>query len=285
MIDSSNLCINRKSAPGLSLADFLKLTHDLGIHHVELRNDLGKEVDNKNILDGMSYAEVNELLTKYDIEVEDINSLGNTDDPSLREKNLGSLDEMISIAKHIGAKKILFCPVMDKYDSRSDIEKFDDGVETIKDYSKTLKENGMSGLFETLGFPESSIRTPFRALNIIESANVNNFKVVADLFHWFMGGVTKEDLDNELDINKVGLIHISTVEIEKPKSELTDQNRVLLADPSHDVVNAYEMIKWFDAHNFKGLYSFEAFSDELRKWDYETVKKNLSKSIKLLEEI
>lgn len=285
MIDSSNLCINRKSAPGLSLADFLKLTHDLGIHHVELRNDLGKEVDNKNILDGMSYDEMNELLTKYDIEVEDINSLGNTDDPSLREKNLGSLDEMISIAKHIGAKKILFCPVMDKYDSRSAIEKFDDGVATIKDYSKTLKENGMSGLFETLGFPESSIRTPFRALNIIESANVNNFKVVADLFHWFMGGVTKEDLDNELDINKVGLIHISTVEIEKPKSELTDQNRVLLADPNHDVVNAYEMIKWFDAHNFKGLYSFEAFSDELRKWNYETAKKNLSKSIKLLEEI
>lgn len=285
MINNSNLCLNRKSAPGLPLADFIKLASELGIKHVELRNDLGKEPDNKNILDGMSISDFNDLLQKYDVQVEDINSLGNTDLLSQKDSNLYDLDEMITIAQGIGTKKILFCPVIDKHDDRSDSQKFNEGVKTIKEFAKRLQDKGMSGLFETLGFPESSIRTPFRAIDIIEEAGATNFKVVADLFHWFMGGVTRDDLDNKLDVNKVGLIHMSTIETQMPKSKLTDQNRVLLSDPNHDNINAFDTIKWFSNSKFDGLFSFEPFSDELRKWDYETAKKNLIKSINLIKNI
>lgn len=285
MISKEKLCINRKTVPGLSLPDFLRLTHELGIKYVELRNDLDEEVSNKNILDGMSSEDFNELLDKYDIQVVDINSVGNTDSADDEKDNSLFLKEMISLASKIGAKKILFCPVMDKNDSRSDLDKFDEGVKTIKEYSQVLAEHDMSGLFETLGFPESSIRTPFRALDIIKSAKVNNFKVVADLFHWFIGGVTIKDLDDKLDINDVGLIHISTVIADLDKSEMTDQNRVVLTDNKKDKIGAVDMLKWFDQHGYKGLYSFEGFSDELRNWDYDTAKANLTKSIELLEKI
>lgn len=285
MIIRKALCINRKSVPGLSLPDFLKLTHELGISHIELRNDLSEAPSNGRVLDDLSINEFNDLLHKYDIKVEDINSVGNTDNLSMEKENLQELKKLVNIAKQIGTCKILFCPVMDKNDIRSDLEKFDDGVKSIEKFAKYLADNDMSGLFETLGFSESSIRTPFRALDIINSAKVNNFKVVADLFHWFMGNVTEKEMDEKLDVNQVGLIHMSTVELDKPKAELTDQNRVILTDLNHDVINSYRMIKWFDNHGYKGLYSFEGFSDELRNWDYETAKNNLEKSIELLEQI
>ncbi|BDR59929.1 TIM barrel protein [Lactobacillus xylocopicola] len=285
MITNSNLCLNRKVLPGLPVAEFIKLAHDLGIKHVELRNDLAGAPNNANILDGMSISEFNDLLTKYDVQVEDINSIGNTDSLVQKNSNLDDLDEMIAIAKGIGAKKILFCPVMDKNDPRSDNDKFSEGVKTIKLFSNRLQAEGMFGLFETLGFPESSIRTPFRAIDIIEAANATNFKVVADLFHWFMGGVSPEDLFTKLDVAKVGLIHMSTVEVQLPKEELSDQNRVLLRDPNQDAISAYASINWFANSDFRGLFSFEPFSDELRKWDYKTAKNNLLTSIKLIENI
>lgn len=285
MINNSNLCLNRKSAPNLPITDFIKLAHDLGIKHVELRNDLGSEPDNKNILDGMSISEFNDLLKQYDVQVEDINSLGSTDLLSQKEDNLKDLNEMITIAKGIGAKKILFCPVMDKHDYRSNNEKFTEGVKTVKVFAKQLEEEGMSGLFETLGFPESSVRTPFRAIDIIKEAGADNFKVVADLFHWFMGGVTRKDLDEKLDVSQVGLIHMSTVEVKRPKSKLTDQDRVLLGDPNHDNISAYDTIKWFANSQFDGLFSFEPFSNELHKWNYEKAKANLTTSIELLKKI
>ena len=100
-----------------------------------------------------------------------------------------------------------------------------------------------------------------------------------------MGGVTRADLDNKLDVNKVGLIHMSTIEVQMPKSKLTDQNRVLLSDPNQDHINAFDTIKWFSNSEFNDLFSFEPFSDELRQWDYETAKKNLTESINLIKNI
>lgn len=283
MLDNSRLCINRKSCPGLGLPDFIKLAGELGVHHIELRNDLYTVGGNNGILDGESPEVVNKFLKQYDVQVEDINSVGNTDDPSQLDANLKTLDEMIDIAKAIGAKKILFCPVMDKNDSRSDQEKFDDGVKTIKAFSKRLADNGMSGLFETLGFPESSIRTPFRAMEIIKAAGADNFKVVSDLFHWFMGGVTIDDMDDNLDINDVGLIHISSVTSTKPKAELNDQLRFLLADIANDQVHAHERINWFKDHDYAGLYSFEGFSDQLRGLDFDGAKRTLQAAIDMIK--
>lgn len=283
MLDNSRICINRKSCPGLGIGDFLKLCGELDIHHVELRNDLYAIDGNNGILDGETAESVNKYLKKYDVQVEDINSVGNTDDPSQLDDNLKLLDRMIKIAKSVGAKKILFCPVMDKNDSRSDQEKFDDGVKCVKEFSKRLSEAGMSGLFETLGFPESSIRTPFRAMEIIKAAGADNFKVVADLFHWFMGGVTIDDMNNKLDVKDVGLIHISSVTSELPKEELNDQMRFLLASPDDDQVDAAEKVEWFKKHGFDGLYSFEGFSDKLREMDFNAAKKELANSIYMIK--
>lgn len=283
MLENSRICINRKSCPGLGLADFIRLCGELGVHHVELRNDLYAVDGNNGILDGEKPEVVNKFLKKYDVQVEDINSVGNTDDPSQLDANLKLLDRMIGIAKSVGAKKILFCPVMDKNDSRSDEEKFNDGVKTVKAFSERLAKEGMSGLFETLGFPESSIRTPFRAMEIIKAAGADNFKVVADLFHWFMGGVTFEDMNNKLDVNDVGLIHISSVTSELPKAELNDQMRFLLASPDDDRVDALEKVDWFKQHGYAGLYSFEGFSDKLRDMDFATAKKELGHSAYLIK--
>lgn len=285
MISRNRMCINRKTVPGLSLPEFLRLVNELGIHYVELRNDLGVKQSNTNILDGMDVAEVNKLLTKYQIKVTDINSLGNSDLLSNKQNNLSDLKEMIAVAKEINTNQILFCPTMSKNDLRSDNQKFKEGVECLNAYSSCLNDNDMSGLFETLGFPESSIRTPFRAIKLFKSANISNFKVVADIFHWYMGGVTKEELNEKLDVSYVGLIHMSTIVDNKPKEKMTDQDRVLLEDINKDVINSYDTIKWFDQHGYTGLYSFEGFSDVLKEWNFDTAKNNLEKSINLLEKI
>lgn len=280
MISYDEICINRKAAPGLDLKDFIKMVSELGIKNIELRNDITGKVDNSTILDEYSPEEIKKLLDKYNITVVDINAQGNMDDASKLDNNLKSLQEMIDIGKKLNVKNILFCPVRDKNDNRSDKQKRKEAVANMRVYSKILKENNMSGLLEPLGFQDSSLQTPWLAQDIIKEANVDNFKLVADNFHYYLASVSKDDFENKVDPKMVGLVHLSSVVEDKPKDILDDADRFMLSED--DVMNAVGHVEMFENSAYDGLYSFEPFSPTLYGWDSKKAKEEIIHSIDLM---
>lgn len=71
MVDTSRFSLNRIIYPGLNLENFFKLTKDLGLNNVELRNDFpgGK------ILDDYAQDDVKALANTYGIQILTINAI------------------------------------------------------------------------------------------------------------------------------------------------------------------------------------------------------------------
>jgi 2-keto-myo-inositol isomerase len=283
MLKTTDFCINRKSAPGLSLPDFIKLANDLGIKNVELRNDTIGDADNSKILDGMDPEEVKDLLAKYDVNPLDINGQGMFDNLAKAKEMLASLDEMIKVGSSVGVQNILLCPTRDANDSRSEADIFAQAVKNLREISDHLAAAGMGGMIEPLGFTDSSIQTPWAAQDIIEEAGVDNIKIVADLFHYYLANVQLSDFNSKVDVSKIGLVHLSSVMAHKRRDQMGDQDRYLIHDDLDDVMKTVDVVKWIKNSSYKGLYSFEPFSDDLQKWDYDTAKANLQKSIDLIK--
>lgn len=280
MLSYDKFCINRKAAPGLDLKDFIQMVSELGIKYIELRNDITGKVDNSTILDGYDADEIKELLDKSNIQVVDINAQGNMDSVDKLDENLRSLQEMIDIGEKLDVKNILFCPIRDTNDTRDADTKYKEAVENMRVYSKILKENNMSGLLEPLGFGDSSLQTPWLAQDIIKEANVDNFKLVADNFHYYLANVTRSDFNNKVNPNMVGLVHLSSVVEEKPREILDDADRIMLSE--RDIMDAVDHVKMFNDSSYNGLYSFEPFSPALYKWDADKAKKTITHSITLI---
>lgn len=280
MITIDNFCINRKVAPGLDLKEFIHMVGDLNIKYIELRNDISGKVDNSTILDGYSPEEIKRLLDEEGIRVVDINAQGNMDLDSNLDQNIKSLGEMINIGRILGIKNILFCPVRNKEDTRTNKEKYTQAVENIKVYSQLLKENNMNGLIEPLGFNDSSLKTPWLAQDIIKETGVDNFKLVADNFHYYLAGVSQEDFNSKVDPKMVGLVHLSSVLDKKSREELDDPDRLM--PETGDIMNVFNHVKMFEDSPYDGLYSFEPFSPTLYDWNVEDAKRAITHSINLI---
>lgn len=280
MLSYDDFCINRKAAPGLDLKDFIRMVADLGIKYIELRNDITGKVDNSTILDDYQPEEIKALLDEKGIQVVDINAQGNMDLAAKLDENITSLEEMIRIGRVLKVKNILFCPVRDENDSRTSEEKHQGAVSNMRAYSKLLKENGMSGLLEPLGFMDSSLRTPWEAQEVIKDAGVDNFKLVADNFHYYLANVTQADFDTKVDPQMVGLVHLSSVINHKNREDLGDADRIMLDE--NDIMHADDHARMFENSSYSGLYSFEPFSPGLYKWNAEKAKKEIVHSINLI---
>ncbi len=282
MITVDRFCLNRKVAPAISLDKTIPLVAQLGCHNLELRNDLYGNPDNHTILDHLEASKVKELLNSYDVNVKTINAIGNMDDPDKLDENLASLSEMLEITKTINLGDVVFCPVRSNKDSRSAKKRFEDAVENVKQYSQVLSGYGVKGLVEPLGFADSTLRTPWEGQKIIDHSGVDNFRLVADTFHYYLASVTKALFKKKVDPNYIGLVHLSAVFGDKPIQELDDQDRYMLA--RDDVMHSAEWAKEFEKSGYTGLYAFEPFSDKLKEWDSVKVKEEMRKSIKLVQE-
>jgi len=124
-----------------------------------------------------------------------------------------------------------------------------------------LKERGLTGLVEPLGFPISSLRTKAEAIAAItEAGDDGTYKVLHDTFHHHLAGET------QFYPNRTGLVHISGVtDPGVAVADMLDAHRVLV-----DAVDRLEniaQIKALIAAGFSGPYSFEPFAEEVHNAD------------------
>ncbi|BDR59928.1 TIM barrel protein [Lactobacillus xylocopicola] len=277
MLELNDFCINRCCAGGLKLSDFVKLANEVGVHNIELRTDIHK---GSNFLDDLSSAEFNQLQREYDVHVANISAEFNLDDRSHWNNKIQAVTELVNLAQKIGAQHILFTPIRNAHDIRTDDQKFADLVHNIRTYSDILGAAGINGLVEPLGFGDSSLRFPWVAQQVLQEADAKNFKLIADTFHYYKAQVTKKDFDEKVDVSRVGLIHLSSIPTNKSPKEADDADRLFICDNDEDIMKTIDQTNWFKESNYFGLYSFEPCAPEIDQWSYDKCKQEIISSIK-----
>ncbi|CAJ0992465.1 TIM barrel protein [Pantoea sp. Nvir] len=268
-IDLTRFCINRKIAPTLSIKEFFQLVQRIGLNKVELRNDMwsGK------VCDDLTYKQMQDLITKYNIEVITINALYpfNRVDESVLKKAEGLLQD----AKAINAKALVMCPLNEGVDITAE-----ETLASIKTLEICFAQYGVNGLVEPLGFPTSSMRSAVKTQQLINEAH-SSFKLVIDTFHHHIYDNAEQNFSTAIDVNVIGLVHISGVEDTRATAKLTDEERVMLSN--RDVLNSVAQIKRLEVLGYKGIYAFEPFSSQLNSWKAVEIERQINHSIHLLQ--
>jgi len=268
-IDPTRFCINRKIAPRLSLEAFFQLVQRLGLSKVELRNDM----QSGKVTDDLSVAQLRALTDKYHIEIVTINALYpfNRADEAL----LAKADALLQEAQAIGAKALVMCPLNEGIEISPQ-----QTLEALQVLAPRFEKYGIQGLVEPLGFPVSSLRSAVQTQKLIQQAKVP-FKVLLDTFHHHLYENAENEFPQEIDINHIGLVHLSGVEDTRPTAQLTDEERIMLSD--RDVLNSVAQVKRLEMLGYKGVYAFEPFSSELETWNIAEIERQIRYSIELLK--
>ncbi|WP_293792250.1 TIM barrel protein [uncultured Pantoea sp.] len=268
-IDPTRFCINRKIAPRLSLEAFFQLVQRLGLSKVELRNDM----QSGKVTDDLSVAQLRALTDKYHIEIVTINALYpfNRADEAL----LAKADALLQEAQAIGAKALVMCPLNEGIEISHQ-----QTLEALQVLAPRFEQYGIQGLVEPLGFPVSSLRSAVQTQKLIKQAKVP-FKVLLDTFHHHLYENAENEFPQEIDINHIGLVHLSGVEDTRPTAQLTDEERIMLSD--RDVLNSVAQVKRLEMLGYKGVYAFEPFASSLEMWNTAEIERQIRYSIELLQ--
>jgi 2-keto-myo-inositol isomerase len=120
MIRRSKFSLNRILFPVVSLEEFFKLSLDMGLNKVELRNDL----PGMGIIDSCSPKQVKSLSEKYNIRILTINALQKFNLGAVFPNVLEELKELIRLSVFIDCEAIVLVPNNDVNDNRASVTAF-----------------------------------------------------------------------------------------------------------------------------------------------------------------
>lgn len=134
---------------------------------------------------------------------------------------------------------------------------FYDLVAALTAMRRILRDRGLTGLVEPLGFPVSSLRTKKEAVAAIEVAGgADTYRLVHETFHHHLAGET------EFFPDWTGLVHISGVaDAGVSVADKLDPHRVLV-DASDRLENIPQNRRLLTA-GYDGPFSFEPFAAEV----------------------
>jgi 2-keto-myo-inositol isomerase len=239
------------AAPQLSLREFFALARQLGIADVEIRNDIAGQ----GIADGTPAAEVERLAAESGVRIATINALqrfNNWTADRAREART-----LIDYCRDCGAAALILVPTNDGAPA-TDAERARDLRQALEGLAPLLREAGILGLVEPLGFETCSLRSKREAAEAIAATGTSGtFKLAHDTFHHALAG------EPELFAELTGLVHISGVE--NPAiavRDMRDAHRVLVT--RYDRIGNLAQIRALLEAGYAGLFSFEPFAAELR---------------------
>ncbi|MCX3308555.1 TIM barrel protein [Pantoea vagans] len=267
-IPNARFCVNRKIAPSLSIPQFFKLVSQLGIHNVELRNDM----PGGRVTDDLSGDEVKALARESGIRIVTINALYPFN--QLNEEVLQRARQLLSDAQAVGAESLVLCPLNDGTPISAT-----DTISALKTLAPLFADAGIQGLVEPLGFPQSSLRSATQAQTLIREAGVP-FRLLIDTFHHHLFEDAEQTFEQEIDIQQIGLVHLSGVTDPRPVSQLTDEERIMLS--ADDRLRSKQQVERLEKMGYTGLYAFEPFSSVMNSWQEADITREIRNSIQLL---
>ena len=275
-IAPDRFCINRKIAPNLDLEPFFSLVKRCGLSKVELRNDMpsGKVTDN------LSNDQLNALAAKYGIEIITINALGRFNLLDDQAGLLKNAEALLSQAQAIHSQALVLCPHCSADDRRSEEQKKTDTLTALKLLAPLFKQYGVQGYVEPLGFGISSLRSSLLTQSLIRDSGAP-YKIVLDTFHHYLSDVAQPEFDAQIQIEGIGLVHLSGVEDARDKSVLSDEERIMLSD--WDRLESKKQVQTLERLGYTGIYAFEPFSSQLDSWTEADIEREIRQSIALLQ--
>jgi 2-keto-myo-inositol isomerase len=260
--------LNHMVAPTLGYAEFFDLALRLGINAVEIRNDIPVSLmGNKNA------KMIGKMAADKGITIININGL-----QRWNQWNKAKADEANKLAEYIalaGGKNLILVPTNDTKFKPSHEARLE-GLRVALDGLKgILKDHGLIGCVEPLGFVECSLRLKAEAIAAIDAVGGSKrFKLTHDTFHHFVAG------EKEFFADRTGLIHVSGV-VNKKYSAATmrDAQRVMV--DGHDMVDNKGQVQKLIAAGYKGYVSFEPFAAEVHK--SKQIAREIARSMDYLE--
>ncbi|MDE2444617.1 MAG: TIM barrel protein [Alphaproteobacteria bacterium] len=260
--------LNHMVAPKMGYAEFFDLALRLGISAVEIRNDIPVSMmGNKNA------KMIGKMAKDKGITIININGLQRWNQWDKKKKDeANTLAEYIALA---GGKNLILVPTNDTTFKPSTEERLD-GLRVALDGLKgILKDHGLIGCVEPLGFVECSLRLKAEAIAAIDDVGGSKrFKLTHDTFHHYVAG------EQEMFADRTGLIHVSGVVDQKyTAATMRDPQRVMVN--GHDMIDNRGQVKKLIAAGYKGYVSFEPFSAEVHK--SKQIAREIARSMDFLE--
>ncbi len=260
--------LNHMVAPRLGYNAFFDLALSLGVTAVEIRNDIPTALmGNKNA------KLIAKLAKEKGITIINVNAL-----QRWNQWNKAKADEAKKLAEYTaltGAKNLILVPTNDTKFKPSNDERLE-GLRVALDGLKSiLKDHGLIGCVEPLGFEECSLRLKAEAIAAIDAVGgAKRFKVTHDTFHHFVAG------EKDVFAERTGLIHVSGVTDKKHSiATMRDAQRVLV--DANDMIDNRGQVQKLMAGGYKGYVSFEPFAPEVHK--SKQIARELARSMDYLE--
>ena len=260
--------LNHMAAPKLGYNAFFDLALRLGVNAVEIRNDIPT-----SLMGNRHAKSIAALATDKGITIINVNAL-----QRWNQWSKAKADEARKLAEYTamtGAKNLILVPTNNKKFRPSTEERLDGIREALMGLKVILKDHGLIGCVEPLGFEECSLRLKSEALAAIDDVGgAKRFKVTHDTFHHFVSG------EKEVFGARTGLIHVSGV-TDKTYTAATmrDPERVLV--DADDMIDNKGQVQRLMAGGYKGYVSFEPFSVGVHK--SKQIARELARSMDYLE--
>ena len=241
--------LNRTCAPHLPLADFITLAQTVGVHAVEIRNDIaGNEFAN-----GMPAVELKARLDDAGLKLASVNALQRFNDwtPARADEARA----LIQYAAALGAPGVVLCPAHLPGDDQHPVAhaRLCEGLRALQ---SMFADAGIKGYVEPLGMRHSSMNRQAQAVAAVNEIEAwANFQICYDTFQHYRAN------DDALSPQHIGLVHISGIaRNDLYPSELTEPDRgfVFLSDRVDNIARLRAMV---DA-GYQGYISMEPFSPE-----------------------
>jgi 2-keto-myo-inositol isomerase len=276
MIEVRRFALNRIACPSLGLEDFLRLTADLGLAKVELRNDIA----GRDVIDGLPASKIAAMAERHGIEIITINALQKFNLKVVRAKAMEELERLLEKAATVRCRALVLCPNNDAGDSRDPQTRVSETVEALRFFGPSFMKRGMLGYVEPLGFPESSLSSAIVAMEAVKDSGFTCYRVLYDTFHHYLGPDMRNDFGSVYDVSNTGLIHVSGVDSAISKDKYRDEHRVLPSPADH--TSSREQVAQHVSLGYAGDISFEPFSPAVQRMPIDELITAVKRSIDYL---
>ncbi len=251
MAPTIQFSINRISAPRIGFEAFCAMSKALGVHAIEIRNDLA----GVEMVDGTPGKDIGAVAKAHGLTIRSINALQRFE--QFDATRAAEARDMIAYAVACGAEALVLCPTNSLRDARSPEQRHTDLVHALTQLKPMLDAAGLIGLIEPLGFEECAVRRKSQAVRAInELGDSSTYQLVHDTFHHHLAG------EGLFFPEHTGLVHISGVEdTALAASHMRDSHRVLVGAADR-LGNAEQLATLFNA-GYTGFASFEPFAEEI----------------------
>ncbi len=243
--------LNHRVAPKRDIRTFFDIAGTLGVRAVEIRNDLPGTA----MSDGTPGAAVRREADARDLHIISINALQRFN--HWTAQRAAEATDLIAYSQACGAEALVLCPVNDAAFAPARDERLDGLRMALRSLAPMLRNAGLKGLVEPLGFSECSLRSKreaVEAIDAVEAADV--LFLVHDTFHHHVAG------EPELFPERTGLVHISGVSDPAVATRaMRDPHRVLVG-PDDRIDNLGQIEALVSGH-YTGVFSFEPFADSI----------------------